>query len=114
MTRLLLTVAALATLTQASCIIRPRHVHEVTVVDSGPQAEVVVTEAPPAPQVEVIPVAPSPSHLWIGGYWAHRGGRWVWIGGTYVVRPAHRAHWEPGHWVVRSGGRWIWVPGRWV
>ena len=106
--------AAAAAISQSSCVIRARPVHEVTVVESGPPpAEVVVTEAPPAAQVEVIPVAPSPNHVWVGGYWARHGNSWFWVSGAYYVRPAHRTHWEPGHWEAR-GRHWVWVPGHWV
>lgn len=112
--KLLLAVVALAAaLSQASCIVRPRRVHEVTVVRTDAHAEVTVGEAPPAPRVEVVPAAPSLGHVWVGGYWARDGSAWTWVPGVHVVRPAHRNHWEPGHWVVR-GNRWLWIPGRWA
>ena len=40
-------------------------------------AEVVISEPPPAGPVEVVPVAPGPDYVWVGGYWAWRG-RWAW------------------------------------
>ena len=107
MMRLLLLFSLL--LTTAAC---RRHVvvHEVQVTDGTGESEAVGT-APPAPQVESIPPAPSSTHVWIGGYWAWRG-RWVWVGGTYVVRPRAAAVWVPGHWDQRPRG-WVWVPGHW-
>ena len=38
--------------------------------------------APPPLQTEVIPVAPSPVHVWINGYWG-------WGGASYAWRPGH-------------------------
>lgn len=40
----------------------------------------------PAPRVEVIPVAPSPRHVWVKGYYKPRGRHYVWVPGHYVVR----------------------------
>lgn len=108
-----LAAAALAaTLTQASCIVRPRRVHEVTMIRTEPQAELTSTEAPPAARVEVIPASPSANHVWVAGYWTRDGAAWVWMPGVYVVRPVQRTRWEPGHWAVR-GHRWVWIPGHW-
>jgi len=71
----------------------------------------VVSEAPPPPQVEIVPVAPGPGFIWVEGHWGWRG-RWVWESGRYVSRPHSRAAWVPGHWVAGRRG-WVWVPGRW-
>ena len=46
----------------------------------------VVVVKPPAPRVEVIPVAPSPRHVWVKGYYKPRGRHYVWVPGHYVVR----------------------------
>lgn len=81
-------------------------------VVATPTGEVVVTSEPPAPRHEVIGVAPSPGYLWVGGYWAHRHGRWVWIPGHYEAAPTATAHWMPGHW-DRTVSGWIWTPGHW-
>lgn len=76
-----------------------------------PQTVVVAPTAPPAPQVEVVPVAPSPYYGWAPGYWAWNGG-WVWIGGRYVVRPTPGAVWVGGHW-GRHGHGYVWIGGGW-
>ena len=68
-------------------------------------------EAPPTPQVEVVGVAPSPNHLWVGGHWAWRGRRWVWAPGTWVVTRENHA-WVPGYW-QRRGRHHVWVEGAW-
>jgi hypothetical protein len=73
----------------------------------------VAAEAPPPPQVEVVPVAPSPDYAWTPGYWSIGvGGRWVWIGGRYIVRPRAHAVWVGGRWERHSHG-YVWVGGRW-
>src|ERR1700733_3481497 len=67
-----------------------------------PQAEVVVADpAPPPLQVEVVPVAPDPTFIWIGGSWEWRG-RWVWAGGHWGARPHPGAVWVRGGWVHRG------------
>ena len=80
----------------------------------GQPAPSVALEAPltpPAPQVEVVPVAPGPEYVWAPGYWAWNGG-WVWIGGRWVVRPYPGAIWVGGHW-GRLGRGYVWVRGHW-
>ena len=48
-----------------------------------------VVPVPPPPRYEVIPVAPSREHVWVGG-------RWVW-------RPERHQHvWVPGGWHSRG------------
>jgi hypothetical protein len=107
MMRMLLLLALLST--AVSC---RRHVvvHEVKVTD-GEGESAPVESAPPAPQAETVPPAPSATHVWVGGYWAWRGA-WVWVAGTYVVRPRPAAVWVPGRWDRRPRG-WVWVPGHW-
>lgn len=77
--------------------------------------EEVVVEAnvpPPAPYAEVIPAAPYPGAVWVGGYWGWSGGRHVWVPGRWAQpRPGYRwqaRRWEPatrGGYVLR-GGYW--------
>lgn len=66
-----------------------------------------VTTVPPPPRVERRPVAPHPSHVWIGGHWDWSAGRWVWVGGGWQApRPGHvwvpprydRDRYRPGFW----------------
>jgi hypothetical protein len=79
---------------------------------SPPNAQVVVEDpAPPPPQVEVIPVAPDPAFIWVGGSWEWRG-HWVWYGGHWAPRPHPGAVWVRGGWVHRGPGR-VWVGAHW-
>ena len=111
--RLVLSIAAaIGALSLTSCVVRAHPMHEVTVVESGPRAEVVVTEAPPPLRVEERPVAPSANHVWIQGYWTRHDGAWFWVAGGWHPRPRHGAEWVVGHWEARPG-RWVWVPGHW-
>lgn len=73
---------------------------------------VYVRVAPPPLRVEVIGVAPSPNHLWIGGFWQWGGREHVWVPGRWTVRARAGAIWVPGHWKRTSHG-WIFTEGRW-
>jgi hypothetical protein len=73
--------------------------------------EVVVDRAPPEPLVEPVYVAPSPAHVWVGGYWEWHD-RWVWVPGHWAPPPRAHAAWVPGRWEPR-GARWVWRPGYW-
>ncbi len=72
-----------------------------------------VDVAPPQLHVEVAPPAPSPSHVWVQGYWSFAGGRYLWVPGSYVVAPQPGATWVPARWVFRDGA-WYFEPGRWA
>ena len=71
-----------------------------------------VDVAPPAPRYEVQTVAPSPSHQWVGGHWAWRGGRHAWMPGHWVLPPGAGYAWVPARW-VNEGGRWVFFEGHW-
>lgn len=78
-----------------------------------PTDGVVVAQAPPAPQVEVIPVAPGLDYAWMPGYRSIGvGGGWVWAGGHYVIRPRPHAIWVGGGWARHARG-YVWVGGHW-
>jgi len=101
----------------AGCVQRTVYVRQPpppspAAVEPAPdQPAEVVTEAPPAPQVEVQVVAPGPGYVWTPGYWAWHG-RWVWVGGRWVFPPHRHAVWVGGHWGRRGHG-YVWVGGHW-
>ena len=66
---------------------------------------------PPPPRYEAPPVAPSPRHHWIPGYWAWRGGAHVWVEGTWVIPPEGYV-WEPARW-ENVNGEWVFFEGHW-
>src|SRR5262249_3222797 len=76
-----------------------------------PAGETVVVEEPPPPYEEVVTVSPGPEYVWMPGVWEGHG-RWVWVGGRYVVRPHPGAMWVGGHWAHRGRG-YVWVRGYW-
>ena len=73
--------------------------------------EVVVQQAPPAPPVETVVVAPGPGYVWVAGDWVWRGS-WVWVGGYWVYPPHPHAVWVVGGWHHGSRG-WHHVGGHW-
>jgi hypothetical protein len=79
-----------------------------------PPTEVIeVQAAPPPPQQEVIAVAPSPQHFWVGGHWRWDGAirRHVWVGGHWELQRTAQV-WEPAHWAHGPWG-WRYLPGHW-
>lgn len=75
-------------------------------------AQIYVKVRPSYKVVKVRPVAPSPSHIWVGGEWTWGSGRYNYREG-YWDRPSgnYSARVE-GHWRHSRRG-WVWVPGHW-
>ena len=92
-------------------VYQPQPVYAVQPGAAAPVAPVVVQSAPPAPIVEVVPVAPGPAYAWVPGYWSWNG-RWVWVRGNWGFRPRPHAVWVSGRWVPHGHG-YVWVGGRW-
>ena len=84
----------------------------VVVVEERPRGEVFVEQAPPPMIVEQVPVAPSPLHVWVQGYYNWHDGRYVWVRGHYVTPPHRGEHWVPDGW-VRTDRGYRYVPGHW-
>lgn len=72
-----------------------------------------VEVAPPPVRVEVIPVRPSPRHLWVHGYWNWDGNRHSWVPGHYVLVRPGLVYVEP-RWEDRGGGHWRYHRGGWT
>jgi hypothetical protein len=68
---------------------------------------------PPAPRYEPVPVAPSPRHQWIAGYWGWRNNAQVWVPGHWSIPPAYGYVWEPARWVQAPDGGWMYYDGHW-
>lgn len=81
------------------------------VVQPTPPPQVIVM-APPPPRREVVRVRPSSRHVWLPGYWAWRGNRYVWIAGHYALPPRGHRTWVEPRW-ERRGGVYIFIEGRW-
>ena len=67
--------------------------------------------APPPPQEYVGP-APSPSALWISGYYYWNGQDYVWIQGHWECPPPGYGVYVRPHWVYRHGG-YVYIRGYW-
>lgn len=98
--------AACAALT--GCVVAPAY----PAYDGGMAGEVYAPMAPPPLQTEVIPIAPSPVHVWIGGSWGWSSGRYAWRPGYWAVPPRPGYVWQPRRWDhgprgwQSRGGRW--------
>ena len=68
--------------------------------------------APPPPLVETITVAPAPRVVWVAGYWMWNNTQWIWIPGSWQMRPSANVRWRAPEWRVR-GSVHILVPGGW-
>jgi len=100
---------ALAPLALVGCATEPATVTTTTttreVTTTVPAREVVVTRTPPVVRVETQTVAPGPGYVWTKGYWRWTGTTYVWVPGSWIVRPRPAAVWVEGHWMRdRSGG----------
>lgn len=79
---------------------------------AGATPRIWIPAPPPAPIVEVRPVAPSRRHVWVEGYHRWDGRAYVWTPGSWSVRPRGRSAWVAGRYVHGSRG-WYWVGGHW-
>lgn len=77
----------------------------------APAQPVISQVAPPGALVEVRPVAPSPTHVWIPGYWHWQGHHYFWVVGRWSA-PQKGHTWEPHRW-ERDGNHWKFVVGHW-
>src|SRR5207249_5618054 len=106
----------LALLALVGCAEEPTTVTTITTTQegttTGPARAFVVTRSPAPVRVETQTVAPGPGYVWTTGYWRWTGADYVWVPGTWVVRPRPAAVWVAGHWVRRPGG-WVYVAGHW-
>ena len=77
------------------------------------QAEVEVSEAPPAPIAESVTVSPGAGYVWIPGGWDWRGNAWVWEKGRWEVPPSPGAYWAPHRYEYRNG-KHVFMRGGWT
>jgi hypothetical protein len=88
----------------------------LTLAPASPAAagtRVYVRIGPPAPLVETRVVAPSPRHVWIGGYHRWDGRAYAWVPGRWELPPARYRGWVPGHWTRNRRSGYYWVEGHW-
>jgi hypothetical protein len=81
------------------------------VLDQPPPVNVQMD--PPRAEPEVIPRINDPqAEIWRPGYWAMASGRFVWIPGKVINRPAPTAVWATAIWVHHTYG-WAFQEGHW-
>ena len=79
----------------------------------GASAQQILTNIPPpAPIAETQGTPPSPSHVWISGYWTWSGSQYTWTSGRWELPQQQGSAWEAPQW-QQEGGRYRWRPGRW-
>lgn len=69
--------------------------------------------APPPPQVEAVTVAPAPALVWVSGFWMWNTTQWIWVPGSWQMRPRANVRWRAPEWRVR-GSVHVFVPGGWI
>lgn len=69
--------------------------------------------APPPPQPEVIAAPPARTTVWVSGFWQWSGSQWIWIAGSWQVRPNMSVEWRAPTWRVK-GRVHVLVPGAWI
>lgn len=69
--------------------------------------------APPPPQEEQPPPPPVAAAVWIAGFWQWDGRTWVWVPGSWQLRPQARVQWRAPEWRAR-GGVHVLIPGGWI
>ena len=78
-----------------------------------PAGTVVYVRTPPPPPIaDAVIVSPGPDFIWIRGYQAWNGVRYIWVPGHWERRPIGRRGWVPGHW-AHNGQGWFWIEGHW-
>jgi len=67
---------------------------------------------PPPATADAVPPAPSPTALWITGYWAFDGRAYVWRPGHWEMPPPNARAYVGAHW-ERHGHRYYWIESYW-
>lgn len=68
--------------------------------------------APPPVQIETPPPPPVTAVVWTAGFWQWNGTTWLWVRGSYQLRP-QRSEWRAPEWRAR-GRVHVLIPGGWV
>lgn len=84
---------------------------ETVIVVQEPAPLAATAEAPPAPKTVVVEprVVSCPGGIWVDGYWAYEGGRYIWVDGHCVVERVNYVF-VPPRWDFYANVWWF-VPG---
>ena len=80
--------------------------------DATSNVAVVQVPPQPAPPEDYVTAQPSPSAVWVAGYWAFDGYRYTWVAGHWEIPPQYYTVFVRPHWVYR-GGQYFYVRGYW-
>ena len=94
------------------CVVAPAYPTYPTYGSDVIVGDVYAPMAPPPLRNEVIPVAPAPGYVWIGGSWGWGGGRYNWNPGRWSMPPRPGYGWHEGGWNHGPGG-WRGHGGHW-
>jgi hypothetical protein len=67
---------------------------------------------PPASQADYVTPQPTPSALWIAGYYNFDGYQYAWVPGHWEIPPPGVGVFVRPHWVYR-GGQYVFIRGYW-
>ena len=67
---------------------------------------------PPPPPAELQTAQPTPSAVWIYGYFDYNGGGYVWVAGHWEIPPPNSVAFVRPHWRYR-GGSYVYIRGYW-
>ncbi|HXQ79916.1 MAG TPA: hypothetical protein VN775_01300 [Opitutaceae bacterium] len=67
---------------------------------------------PPAAQADYVTPQPTPSALWIAGYYNFDGYHYLWVPGHWEIPPPDVTVFVRPHWVYR-GGQYVYIRGYW-
>ena len=73
---------------------------------------IAVAWAPPPMLVEIVPLTPFASAVWVGGYWVWNGN-WVWAHGRWSAPPQPDYGWVNPYYEHRAG-RVVFIDGFWA
>ena len=96
----------------AGCVVAPAYPTYSGYGTAVAAGDVYAPMAPPPLVNEVIPVAPSPAYVWVGGSWGWSGNRDLWHPGRWAMPPRPGYGWHEGGWNHGPGG-WRHSGGRW-
>ena len=67
---------------------------------------------PVAPYTETVTAPPAPNAVWVPGYWAFDGRRYLWVAGAWAIPPPNAHAYFPAHW-ENQGDRYVYVQSSW-
>lgn len=82
--------------------------------ESQATSNVAVEAVPPAPPppADVMTPQPTPSAIWVAGYYGYTGNQYVWVAGHWEIPPQNYQVFVRPHWVYR-GGSYVYIRGYW-